>query len=178
MNNRQIWVIGFCVGLIVVCLVCIFAAIFRGSRQLKAKLDERQILARNVSYKYAFFGLLGYCIICALLDMLDIRWATTTALLFIGIFLSTTLFAILSILKDAYVPYNQEHKKSVIPWMISIGVLNLAVFLINVIQGENFFTDGLLNENVLNPCTAVMFLGIGTTQLIKNQINKKAAEDE
>lgn len=177
MNENQTWVIGFLVGLLVVAIAFFVIYAVKTRNNQKAQYDERQVLARNSAFKFAFFTILIYSAVCVCLDMLDVKWATLTTLLYIGIMVSITVFAIICITKDAYNGYNQSSLSSII-FIAFVGVLNLVVFILNVFEGESFFTDGMLNEHIINLCIAVMFLAVTATQLIKNRMNKKAAEDE
>lgn len=177
MKDNQSWVIGFFVGLLVVLAVFLVVYLIRGRNKAKPQYDERQMVARNAAYKYAFFSLLGYCAVCGILDILEIKWATLTTLMCIGIIGSAMVFTAICILRDAYEGFNQTRSSSII-LLVIVGFINLAVFIVNVIDGVSLFTDGTLNEHIINLCIAVMFFAVTVIQIIKKRMNQKAAEDE
>ncbi len=177
MKDNLVWVLGFCVGFTLVLAVFLILYLVRRKSNEKPQYDERQLTARNQAYKYAFFALLFYSIVCAVLDALEIKWATLTTVMFIGVIGSVMLFAVICILKDAYEGFNQRRNSSIVVLGI-VAVINLLVFVFNLFDGTEFFTNGMLNENIMNLCIGVLFSAVAVVQLIKNRINKKAAEDE
>ena len=177
MKDNKTWLMGFYVGFAVVLVLFFVIFIIRNRKNGAPEYDERQITARNLAYKYAFFILLVYCALCGFLDVTGIKWATLTALLFIGTMASATVFAVICILRDAYEGINERRNTSLVLFGI-IGVVNLGTFVMNIVKGVPYFTDGLLNENVTTPGLAVMFLSLTAAQLIKNRMDKKAADDE
>ena len=148
MKDSKSWLMGFYVGIALALVIFLVLFLIRNKNGNKPKFDERQITARNQAYKYAFFTMLVYITVCGFLDTVGVRWAQLTAMLFIGTMASVTVFAAICIFKDAYE------------------------------EGVPFFTDGLLNEQVIYPCMGSLFLVLGAVQLIKNLTDKKAAEKE
>ena len=175
MNETQVWALGFLAGLLLVAAVMFIRNLKNGKAD--PQFDERQMAARNQAYKHAFFSLLLYCAVCAVLDALEIKWATLTAILFIGIFGSVLLFAVICIIKDAYEGLNQRRSSSLLIFSV-VGAVNLAVFIVNVADGESLLTDGLLNERILNPCMAVMFFALAAVWFFKSRTEAKAGESE
>ena len=98
-------------------------------------------------------------------------------ILFIGIFGSVLLFAVICIVKDAYEGLNQRRSSSLLIFSV-VGAVNLAVFIVNAADGESLLTDGLLNERILNPCMAVMFFALAAVWFFKSRTEAKAGESE
>ena len=141
--------------------------------------DERQMLARNKAYKYAFSFLLFYNAVCCGLDSLKIiKWATPGALLFIGISISVTIFNVICILENAYEKYNEKiNSMSSLIGSLSLGFMYIINFLGSLTSGKSFFTDGLLNENIFPLFFAILFLSIPVAQFVKKQMDKKVDEE-
>ena len=102
MGEKYYWVLGFCCGFIAVVIVTLIIANIKKKKNSYTEYDERQILARGMAYKSAFFVLIGYIIACALVNVLEINWAELSGQMFIGLFLSTAVFVGVSIFNDAY----------------------------------------------------------------------------
>lgn len=178
MTDKNTWIIGFWVGLLV-SMVAVFVIFFvKTKNDTNAKYDERQLIARNNAYKFSFFTLIGYCVLCGVLDAAEIRWATLCTQMFIGVVLSAMVFVILCVIKGAYNGLNQSGAASAV-FTGFIGLLNLIVFIGNVfVENEPLWTDGMLNDHIINLCVAVMFLAVSVIQLVKNRIEKKTGEEE
>lgn len=178
MTDKNIWLIGFLVGLLAVAVVAFIIFLVKTKDEINVKYDERQLIARNNAYKFSFFTLIGYCVLCGVLDTSEIRWATLCTQMFIGVVLSAMVFVILCVIKGAYNGLNQNGTVSAV-FTGFIGLLNLIVFIVNVfVDNESLLTDGMLNESIINLCVAVMFLAVAVIQLVKNRMEKKTGEEE
>ena len=106
MGEKYYWVFGFCCGFIAVVIVTLIIANIKRKKNTYTEYDERQVLARGKAYKSAFFVLIGYIIVCALVNVLEINWAELSVQMFIGLFFSTAVFVGISIFNDAYFTSN------------------------------------------------------------------------
>ncbi len=98
MSNYEM---GFICGFITVFVLIAVITALRRKRGVKIEYDERQLIARNAAYKYSFFTLIIYCILCGMLDVLSINWAILSVQMFLGIFISVTVCVVICIYKDA-----------------------------------------------------------------------------
>lgn len=172
------YILGFFTGfLLVVIVAVVLVIILKKNKLFNTKYDERQQLARGKAFKAAFVTLFAYLCISGLFDFIfDIKWADYFVEVFIGICISATVFASISILNDAYLPL-RESKKSWIILFSFIGVCNLALGIFNVIDG-NMLTDGILNFHSNNLIIAAVFFIIIGVFIWKNAIDKKTDEAE
>lgn len=180
MSENLFWVIGFITGIFVVIVISIIFALIakkKNNNKKPVEYDERQVLARGSAYSTAFFTSLVYMIACAMLNILEIKWAEFSVQMFLGLFLSVTVFASVCILKDAYFTVNSK-KLPMIIMFLGVIVLNLSVWIISIIDGESMLTNGILNSNTLNAGAAVMFIIILIVTIIKSIMDKKAVEEE
>lgn len=77
--------LGFLIGFVVVIVITlIIAVVLRFRNNNTTSYDERQLIARNAAYKYAFSTLVCYCVLCGILDVAEIRWAETAIQMFLG----------------------------------------------------------------------------------------------
>lgn len=178
MSENLLWVIGFITGIFVVIAISIIFALIAKKKNNKkpAEYDERQILARGSAFSTAFFTSMIYMIVCAMLDILEVKWAEFSVQMFLGLFLSATVFASVCILKDAY--FTDRSKK--MPWIVIfllVIVLNLFALIMNIVDGESMLTNGILNSNVINAGAAAMFIVILIVTIIKSIMDKKAVEE-
>lgn len=100
--------------------------------------DERQSLARGQAYKVGFFTLMIYVMLAVFLDeIFDIHILMSLGGMWIGVCLSIAVFAIICILKDAYMSL-QENARGIMIVFGGIGVLNLCCSLPRLLHGEGF----------------------------------------
>ena len=177
MSEKSIWLLGL-IACSVVLAVIIITNVIKKHKNSKDEYDERQILARNIAYKCAFFTLLFYNLVCAVLSAAEIKWADTTAQIFIGICLSTFVFIALCIMRDAYFTQKRTMNSFLI-FSFSMSIVALFNIISIVSSEEGFVSDSGLNLNVIPFCYGIMFFGSGIVTVIKKIINnKQAVEDE
>ncbi len=173
--------IGFICGFITVFVFIAIIAALRRKQGRKIEYDERQLIARNVAYKYSFFTLIFYCVMCGMLDVLSINWAITSVQMFLGVFISVTVCVVICIFKDAY--FGIEKNKNSIYYFVFLSCLiifvNMFSFVSNLAYNNNSFTtNGMLNEHAVNPMCAAAFLIMMLSAIIKIILNKKECSEE
>lgn len=100
--------------------------------------DERQSLARGQAYKVGFFTLMIYVMLAVFMDeIFDIHILMSLGGMWIGVCLSIAVFAIICILKDAYMSL-QENARGILIMFGAIGVINLCCCLPRLLHGEGF----------------------------------------
>ena len=172
-------VLGFIAVFVIVLTVIIIANVIKKQKKIKDEYDERQLLARNTAYKYAFFTLLFYNFVCVILSAAEIKWAETAVQIFIGICLSTFVFIALCILRDAYFTQKSRTMNSFLFFSFFLTFVAVMNIIKIVSSGEGFVSDLGLNPNVIPFCYGIMFFGSGIVTVIKKIINnKQAVEDE
>ena len=173
--------LGFLIGFVVVIVITlIIAVVLRFRNNNTTSYDERQLIARNAAYKYAFSTLVCYCVLCGIIDVAEIRWAETAIQMFLGMFISVTVFVVICIFKDAY--FGIEKGKSNIRTFLFLDVMvtmiQLFSFLFNIfIEKDSIITDGILNRNVIPLMCAVAFLIMIIATVIKLVLNRKEREE-
>lgn len=176
------YTIGFLIGFSVVILIfLIIAIVLKCKNNHATEYDERQLIARNTAYKYSFFTLVFYCILCGMLDIADIKWAETQIQMFLGMFIAVTVFVVICIFKDAY--FGIEKGKSNIRTFLFLAVMVTVIQLFNfiftlLIEKESIITSGMLNSNIFPLICAVAFLIMIIATVIKLVLNRKEREEE
>ena len=170
------YALGVAAGFLFVFFVIVIYYAVRG-RKKKPVYDERQMLARNAAYKRAFGTLVLCCMICGILDIFEIKWATVYVQMYLSIFISLGVFAVQCIVKDAYSALN-ESKNRTLYILLAVGALNLVVFIVNLIGGKPLLTDGMLNEQVIQLFISLLFLVVCSAILIKNRLDRKEEANE
>lgn len=130
-------------------------------RRGRINYDERQIIARGKAYKFGFVAMTLYFVASELVCIISkVEWASHETNLSIGICFSVVTFAIVCIIKDAYVGFNQKMSSILIP-LIIIGLGNIALGIItlkknhwNIIYNDQLY----LPANLV--CGAAVFIVI------------------
>lgn len=130
-------------------------------RSGRINYDERQILARGKAYKFGFVAMILYFVASELGCIISkVEWASHETNLSIGICFSVVTFAIVCIIKDAYMGFNQKMSSILIP-LIIIGLGNIALGIItlkknhwNIIYNDKLY----LPANLV--CGAAVFIVI------------------
>ena len=166
-------------ALIAVCFIAgvIFFSLFLRKHKgiFSKEYDERQILGRGQAYKTAFFTLLAYNLVYAIIDSCDIKWCDPLVGLLIGLFVSVTVFAVTAITKDAlYGIYTQS--KSVLSVFLLVIVVELIAFVVKCIDG-GVIEDSVLSLGFIPLAAAVCFAVILAVFLIHNKRAKLLEEN-
>ncbi len=173
---------GVVVGLAFVALLVYLTRKMGGKIDLACKkgaYDERQLLARGVAYKYAFFTLMiGMVIIALMEEIAGIRWFMSMAGVWVMVCISLAVFATICILKDAYMSL-YENAKGVVIMFSAIGILNIAIGIGNIVDGTPLIENGVLSVRCANLIVGLLFvyiLPVFIGRVIYN--NKQLEEDE
>ncbi len=172
---------GVAVGLVFVALLVCLTRKMGGKIDLECKqgaYDERQLLARGVAYKYAFYTLMIGVVSISLLDTMGIKMFMSLAGIMLVIFVSLAVFATICILKDAYMSL-YENVKGVVIMFSAIAILNLAIAIGNLMDGMSFIENGVLSVRCTNLIVGLLFiyiLPVFIGRVIYN--NKQLEEDE
>lgn len=180
MSDTFIYALAFLCGFIVAVLaVGIFRGIYKKKKGTKCEYDERQILARNSAYKGAFFTLAAYCILCMFMNLLELEWAVVSVQMIIGVLLSALIFNIICIFKDAYFVQKGWTMTSFLVFSLLMCAVQVFSFVMNITEDNNpIFTNGVLNENIVNLICGIIFFGTAVATIIKIIINKRVCEEE
>lgn len=174
--------LGFLIGFVVVIVITlIIAVVLRFRNNNTTSYDERQLIARNAAYKYAFSTLVCYCVLCGIIDVAEIRWAETAIQMFLGMFLSVTVFVVICIFKDAYfgIKKGKNNIYTFLYFSATITVVQIFSFIFNVfIDNDPVITNGMLNSNLVPLLCAVTFLIMMIATVIKIVISRKEREEE
>lgn len=172
--------IDFIVGFVVAFLaVCIFRVLYKKKHGSNCQYDERQILARNSAYAGAFFTLVAYCMLCMFLSIFEFEWALVSVQMLIGILFSVMVFVIICIFKDAYFVQKGWTMTSFLVFSLLMCAVQVFSFVMNITEDNNpIFTNGVLNENIVNLICGIIFFGTAVATIIKIIINKRVCEEE
>ncbi len=142
----------------------------------KASYDERQTLARYSAFRTSFIFLLFYCLICATLYILDIKWSNTAVQMFIGCILSFSLFIALCILKDAYFSDTPKRNVSSVIFFFLFGIMTLYYFISGFAKGNTLFMNGQISTLALWLIFSICLFVLGIIALIKLILDKRRSE--
>ena len=153
MDYRMGVVVGLASGLLVGLLVVV---LLRRRKVLDFTFDERQERARGVAFKYAFFTLLVSVFLYGVSEMAVGRWCDAMAGGCLCIAVSITVFAVICILKDAYLGL-KERPRQIMTLFALIALVNLGLGAVQASRA-GLLEDGVLSFRVVNPVMGVMML--------------------
>ena len=146
--------IGMTIGVV---LVLVIFMISNKNRKMKTEYDERQQIIRGKGYKYAFFGVTIYAVLCFFLGMMGLELPMEPAVeAFSYIFVGVVVNIVYCIIHDAYWGLNNNRKRYLII-MGAIVVLNTAVVIRTGMDGE-LVVYGMLSSVGINLLVTVMML--------------------
>ena len=163
---------------VIIAVIAVFIAIIaRLKNKNKASYDERQTLARYSAFRTSFIFLLFYCLICAALYILDIKWSNTAVQMFIGCILSLSLFIALCILKDAYFSDTPKRNVSSVIFFFLFGIMTLYYFISGFAKGNTLFMDGQISTLAIYLIFSICLFVLGIIALIKLILDKRRVEN-
>lgn len=170
---------GIIIAGVAICLL--YIGIFVGLVQEAVKnekdnpsiYDERQERIKGKAYKIGFFSLLGYIFVYGILSIAGLlHWIQPALGMFIGVFVSVTIFADYCILHDAFTCIHEKLTDKINIFVV-LGLLSIGSGIIQIKSG-GVFKNGVLQNKLLPFFAGVMFLSIFIVGLIKYyKIDKK-----
>lgn len=156
----------------ILCLVIVFvtSSVLHRHKVSDNKYDERQRFVQGRAFKCAFFCLLFYNLFSAVL--VDVHWCDVPLGHSLGILISITLYASICILHDAYFYVGSRPRFYLIVFSL-VGVVNLALGIMNFWDGDYVYTNGMLNYHSLNLFVGLSFVFILIVVVIKLRQNKR-----
>lgn len=131
------------------------------------QFDERQLAARARAYSSAFFTLLGYLAVVALLDSVaEVRWCDLYTACFLGMMLALDVFAVAAIRSDAYFGIHERPVASIALFAF-VALLNLGVAIARFAVGEPLLENGLLTrESSMNLILGIAFVPVTAASIV------------
>ena len=131
------------------------------------EFDERQLAARAKAYSSAFFTLLGYLAVVALLDSVaEVRWCDLYTACFLGMMLALDVFAVTASRMDAYFGIHERPVASIVLFGF-VAALNLGVAVARFAAGEPLLENGLLTRaSSMNLIMGVAFVPITVAAIV------------
>lgn len=164
--------------LICVTMIIIISAIAFSAKKgkMNSEFDERQELARGKAFRAAYFTLLGYLVISEIISSsLNREWCNGITNLGFGVSISLTVFAMVCIIKDAYIGFNQKTIRNIVI-QITIGVFNMFFGICSLIENHEYVTDDTITSIPLNLPMGVLLIVVAITLFIKTLHDRSEAE--
>ncbi len=155
----NIWLVfGLLSGLVVgFILVIVLLIVTKTDGKMEAKYDERQMKERGNGFKVGFFTHMIYVAFLILLHIAEVKLPVgEEVLMFFGILLSVTVYAIYCIWKDAYISLNENATMLNLVFIVA-GILNVALGVGNIFTGE-MVIDGVVTFRCINLLCGIFLL--------------------
>lgn len=164
--------VGAAVGIILVALLLKYV---KTDKSEEARYDERQLKVRGDGFKYGFFTGLIYNSILCLIHIAEIEIPVAEeVMLFFGIILSTSVYAIYCIRKEAYISLNESASRFKMVFC-ALGVMNIGIGLMAFGHG-NMMEDGVITFRCLNWLCGIFLLAIAIVLHIQTKATEKEEE--
>ncbi len=160
--------LGVAVGVTIAVVIWVVAVSLRKKRSGDApQFDERQLAVRAKAYSSAFFTLLGYLAVVALLDSVaGVRWCDLYTACFFGMMLALDVFVVAAIRSDAYFGIHERPVASIVLFAF-VAVLNLGVAIARFATGEPLLENGLLTrESSMNLILGIAFVPVTAASIV------------
>ena len=172
-----ICVIVFLVIYLVWCAILIAAVVKSEPKKKKRQvLDERQIAAQGMAYKWAFWTMFGYYLLYAIIcGAMEIVWCDPFLGAFLGVIVGATVFALICVFRDAYFRPDQSRRSEII-------VVNIICFsqgligLMNLFDGK-VIEDGVLSSESLQLFLLLMGLVLDAAFIVKHRMEKREEQE-
>lgn len=141
------------------------------------KYDERQEINRGKAFKAGFAAVCIWELLYFMAEISGISVPAEGGLIAIcGVMAGICVFAVRSILTDAYFPINRS-SNAVIAFWLAISLMDITVGIWNIIDGK-LITDGRLNCHAASLAAGILLLILSLTCVIRKLTLRHAeAED-
>ena len=176
-SYRAGYMIGILCGIVFgILLIALVAALAKKDTTAVSKYDERQIAMQGKATKYAFYTMLVYSMLAAVVADLELFPLISPAvLLFAGTVLGAAVMVSYALWKDAYFKLNESKRT----WVIAFGLIavsNLFIGITNLVRGE-ITADGIIRfSEVGNLICAIFMVYLLILYFVKTALDKKEEE--
>lgn len=170
--------IGIAAGVLAgILLTCILLKLTKNNGRMKCEYDERQELVRGRGYKYGFFTQLFYMALYAVLTLSEAPLPVDNyTIMLIGLILSVTVHVIYCTWNEAYISLNENPKKVIAAFML-LGLINIAVGVLNLLRGK-MIENGILTYRASNLLVGSMCFLICLFVVLKRKLAAGAEEEK
>lgn len=161
------YLIGLLAGLAIggILLALIFK-VTKKDGSMKCKYDERQQIIRGKGFKYAFFTLVFYNFLAAVISgAMEKQYIKSEVLMIAGILIGVLVYASYCIWNEGYFSINENPKRVMIAFAI-IAVINIGLGISNILH-HRVFENGVLTIHCLNLLCAMMMVMIFLVLAVK-----------
>lgn len=167
---------GILAAIIGVIFICIFLRYTKTDNSTKCKYDERQQLVRGIGFKYGFFTFIIYNAAASVfISFGEKQYIDHAALMLIGIFISTFVYAAFCIWKEGYFSLNENPKRVVIAFT-AIALLNFCIGWRSYLHGL-MFENGMLTSHCINFLCGILIVLLFPVMAAKHMNKQKEAEE-
>ena len=169
--------IGMLVGIAVALGIFAVIAAIKRKRGKPGEFDERQELIRGKAYQHAFFAVMIFSALYGLAVVTVERPLMADGVsALIAMFVGIAVFAVESIVRDAFFTAKNRPKSYIIGYIAVI--LSQIVNIIGNIREGTLIQDGVLTMNVLPIVCGVVFTIVLAAIIVKTVRQPKEDEDE
>ena len=176
-KNLLIYVIAFVTLYIALCIFLICAVAKSASKkEKKKKFDERQIIAQGTAYKAAFWTMLIYYMLHAIISgAAGIVWCDEFLGMFLGVIVGVTVFVLICIFRDAYFRLDQTRVSVVI--MLNVICLSQGIIGFLHVSDGTVVENGVLTGDATQLFLLLMGLIVDVAFIVKHRMEKRCEQE-
>lgn len=149
--------LGFIVGFVLVLFIALAVNIIYKKKNGACEYDERQLLERGNAFKYGFFAMLISLVALLLINESGFVTFGISFGSMITIAVGLVVYAVYSIMKDAYLNLNTTNTRYTI-LIGAVGICNLASGILAAIEDGIDFTSSELGAGLNLICGIMLFI--------------------
>ena len=142
----------------------------------KQKYDERQIAAQGAAYKAAFWTMLVYYMLYAIISgAAEIVWCDQFLGIFLGVIVGVTVFALICVFRDAYFRPDQSSASAII--LINVICISQGIIGFLHLSDGTVIENGVLSGDAIQLFLLLMGLVLDVAFIVKHRMEKHEEQE-
>lgn len=169
---------GILIFAMLLAVVAVVALLTRRQTPRERAFDERQVAARGLAFRAAFFTLLLYDLLAGAAELIaGVRWAQNDFVFgCVGALLGLLVFIEVSVWNHAYLCKDGDTRQTIAIGAVGLG--ELLVFVSELLEGEHLIHNGRVQSTVLSLGMGIVLVCAAATLLLRRHIDRRdEAED-
>lgn len=171
--NQILSVIG-CAAAFLVFFLFLFFITRKNNKN--AEYDERQIAAQGAAYKAAFWTMLVYYMLYAIISgAAEIVWCDQYLGIFLGVIVGVTVFALICVFRDAYFHPDQSSASAII--LINVICISQGIIGFLHLSDGTVVENGVLSGDAIQLFLLLMGLVLDVAFIVKHRMEKHEEQE-
>ncbi|MBR4150808.1 MAG: hypothetical protein IKR08_05490 [Firmicutes bacterium] len=163
----------------VLCILCLAVLVLAGIKSFKykkGKFTVAELLAQGKAFKVAFYSMMAYAVIYALLDTIGIVWCETVSGLLFGVLIGAAVYIMAAIHFDGYASI-QIHDRLWFYISLIMIVLSVVSVIMSIVHGT-LIVDKKLGTGAIGIFVILLWAAIIVVQHFHYGVYEEEEETE